>query len=88
MSLRTGQDEVEEELSSWTARSRLPAGCNATHLDEILAFWLRHEWLELWGGEGVDESGFGHDKKEDLGAGQDGEFVGLEQCDALAWTPQ
>lgn len=27
-----------------------------TYLDEVLAFWLGDERLELWGGEGVDEA--------------------------------
>ena len=47
-------------------------------LDEVLAFWLCDQRLELGRGEGVDETGLGNDEEEDLSAGEDGEFVGLK----------
>ena len=53
------------------------AVCLCADLDEVLAFRLCHERLQLGCGEGVDETGFGHDEEEDLRAGEDGEFVGL-----------
>jgi len=37
-------------------------------LDEVLAFRLGDEGLELGGGEGVDEACFGDDEEENLGA--------------------
>jgi hypothetical protein len=37
-----------------------------TCLDEVLAFGLRDERLEFCGREGVYESGFGNDEKQDL----------------------
>jgi hypothetical protein len=48
-----------------------------TYLDQVLALGLGDEWLQLGGGEGVDETGLGDDQKEHLGAGEDGQFVGL-----------
>ena len=48
-----------------------------TCLDEVLAFWLRDEWLQLRGGEGVDEAGLGHDKEEYLCAGEGGKLICL-----------
>lgn len=49
-----------------------------TCLDEVLALGLGNERLELGGGEGVDETGLGHDKEENLGAGEGGELVRLQ----------
>ena len=48
-----------------------------TGLDEILAFWLGHEGLQLGGGESVDEAGLGDDEQQDLCAGESGQLVGL-----------
>ena len=48
-----------------------------TCLDKVLAFGLGNERLKLRGGEGVYEPGLGHDKEEDLGAGEGREFVCL-----------
>lgn len=48
-----------------------------TNLDEVLALGLGDQRLELRGGEGVDETGFRHDKQKDLSAGEDGQLVGL-----------
>lgn len=50
------------------------------HLDEVLALGLGDKRLQLRRGEGVDEAGLGDDEEEDLGAGEDGELVGLEVC--------
>jgi len=50
-----------------------------SHLNKILAFWLCDEWLELGCREGVNETGLGDDKQEDLGAGEDRKLIGL--CD-------
>lgn len=48
------------------------------YLNEILSLGLGHEWLKLRCGEGVDEAGFGYDKKQDLGAGKDRKLVRLK----------
>ena len=48
-----------------------------TYLDEVLAFSLGHERLELGGGKGVDETSFGDDKEKHLCAGENRQFVGL-----------
>ena len=53
-------------------------GCVETCLDEILALGLGDEGLELGSGEGIDETGLGDDKEEDLGASEGREFVRLE----------
>jgi hypothetical protein len=50
---------------------------DAKYLDEILAFGLGDERLQLRGREGVHEAGFGDDEKEDLGASEDRELVSL-----------
>jgi len=41
-----------------------------SYLDQVLALGLCDERLQLGGGESVDETGFGHDEKQDLGACQ------------------
>lgn len=38
-------------------------GCVQTCLDEILAFGLRDEGLELGSSESIDETSFRHDKQ-------------------------
>lgn len=42
-----------------------------THLNEILTLGLGDERLQLWSGEGVDQTRLGDDEQEDLGAGED-----------------
>ena len=53
------------------------AGSGMTYLNQVLALGLCDERLQLGGGKGVDEAGLRHDEEQDLGARQDGEFVGL-----------
>ena len=52
-------------------------GRRAPYLDEILAFGLGDERLELGGGKGVDETGFGDHEEQNLGSGEHGELVSL-----------
>jgi hypothetical protein len=47
------------------------------YLDQVLAFGLGDERLQLGGGEGIDQSGLGDDKEEHLGSGEDRQLVGL-----------
>ena len=47
------------------------------YLDQVLALRLGDQRLELRGGKGVDETSFGDDKKQDLCASQDTQFVCL-----------
>lgn len=54
-----------------------------TYLNEILSLWFRNQWLQLGGGERVDETGLGHDQQQHLGAGQHGQFVCLASLKAL-----
>lgn len=49
----------------------------ATYLDQVLALSLSDQRLQLGRSEGVDKTSLGHDQQEDLGASQDGEFIGL-----------
>lgn len=42
-----------------------------SYLDQVLALGLGDQWLELRGGECVDETRFGDDQKEHLGASKD-----------------
>jgi hypothetical protein len=51
--------------------------CGAAHLNEVLSLGFGDEWLQLRGGEGVDETGLGDDEQQHLGAGEDGQLVGL-----------
>lgn len=55
------------------------------HLDQVLALSLGDEWLQLGGGEGVHEAGLGDDQQQDLGTGEDRQFVCLSQEDWLVW---
>jgi len=48
------------------------------YLNEILSLGLGHERLKLGGGKGVDEAGFGYNKKQDLCTGEDRKLVRLE----------
>ena len=55
-----------------------------TGLNEIFAFGLLDQWLKLGGSEGVDQASLGDHEKEDLGAGQDRQFVRLLHDTRLA----
>ena len=55
-----------------------------THLDEVLALGLGHQWLKLGSRERVDETGFRYHQQQDLGAREDREFIGLDAT-ALEW---
>lgn len=46
-------------------------------MDQILAFWLGDQRLQLRCGEGVDQASLGDDQEQNLGAGQDGKLIGL-----------
>jgi hypothetical protein len=48
-----------------------------TSLDEIFAFWLGDEGLELCGGESINETCLRDDEQQDLGTSQGGEFISL-----------
>lgn len=52
---------------------------SSTNLDQVLALGLGNKWLKLGGSEGVDKAGLRHDQQQDLGAGEDGQFIGLRQ---------
>lgn len=54
-----------------------------SYLDEVLALWLGHERLKFGCGEGVDQARLGHNKEEDLRAGEDREFVRLRRVSDL-----
>ena len=47
------------------------------YLNQVLALGLCDERLKLGRGEGVDQPGFRHDQKQDLGACENRELVGL-----------
>lgn len=49
------------------------------YLNQVLALSLSDERLELGRGECIHEARFRDDEEEDLGAGQNGELVGLEE---------
>ena len=49
------------------------------YLDEVLAFSLGYEWLELGCSEGVDQTSLGNDEEKDLGTGENRQFIRLPQ---------
>lgn len=49
----------------------------ASYLNKVLAFGFCYERLKLGSGESVHETGLGHDEKQHLGAGEDGQLVCL-----------
>lgn len=51
------------------------------YLNQILAFGLGDEGLELGRGKSVNQTGFRHDEKQDLCSREDREFVSLERRD-------
>ena len=59
-----------------------------TYLNQVLAFRLGDERLELGGGEGIDQSRFGDHEQEDLGAREDGEFVCLNALPQVSPRPR
>jgi len=69
----------ELELIGRNGSGNSAMGSIEAGLDEIFAFWLGDKWLELGSGEGVDKTGFGDDKQQDLCASQCGELVGLDR---------
>lgn len=52
-------------------------GSIETCLDEILAFWLGDERLELGSGKGVYKASLGDDEEQNLGASEGRELVCL-----------
>lgn len=59
-----------------------------TYLNEVLTLGFGDEWLELGGGEGIDQSRFGYHEQEDLGAREDGEFVRLIALPPVSLRPR
>ena len=51
--------------------------CATAYLDQILPLGLCDERLQLGCGEGIHESSFRDDEKQNLGAGKDGQLVSL-----------
>jgi len=47
------------------------------YLNQVLSFCLCNERLKLWCREGIDKTCLGDNKKKDLGASQDGQFISL-----------
>jgi hypothetical protein len=62
-----------------TCEQRTTDRCEHAYLDQILAFWLGDQRLQLGRGECVDEASLGDDEEEDLGSSQDGKLVCLDQ---------
>lgn len=54
-----------------------------SYLDEVLALRLRNEWLELGGGECVDQASLGDDEKKYLSTGKNRQLVGLKAVSNL-----
>jgi hypothetical protein len=50
-----------------------------TSLDEIFAFWLGYEGLELCGSKSINETCLRDDEQQDLGTSKGGEFVSLRE---------
>ena len=56
-----------------------PRGRVEACLNEVLAFGLGHERLELGSGEGIDETGLRDDEEKDLSTRERGKLVGLKR---------
>ena len=54
------------------------------YLNQVLAFSLGDKGLKLGCGEGVNQTGFRHDEKQDLCSGEDRKFVSLERRDNIS----
>lgn len=55
---------MREGVSSGTSFTSPGGGIQSTtHLDEVLALGLRHQWLKLGGGESIDETSLRHDQQ-------------------------
>ena len=67
----------------------MDARITVTHLNQIFALGLGDEWLELWRGEGIDETGFRDHEQKDLRASKDRQFVSLcGACQSIKNTPK
>lgn len=69
-SVRISNDEDEDDINCG----------GVSYLNEILAFRLSDERLELRCGEGVDETSFRNDEEKHLGASEDRQFICLRRC--------
>jgi len=50
-----------------------------SYLYEILSFCFGDQWLEFGCCEGINQTGLGDDKQQNLSASQYGKFVGLDE---------
>jgi hypothetical protein len=67
---------IETCLSS-TVSERGHRLCKRVYLNQVLAFWLGDERLQLRSREGVDEASLGNDEQKDLSTSKDRQLVGL-----------
>lgn len=67
----------------WSVMQCAKCSDGAAYLDEVLALGLGDEGLQLRCREGVDEASLRDDEQQHLGAGEDGQFVGLVQT--VSW---
>ena len=63
--------------SAITRRATAGHGETVAYLNQVLSLSLGNEGLELGSGEGVDETGFRNDKKQDLSSCENRELVSL-----------
>ena len=63
----------------WSAKAtRARAGrMPATHLNQVLALSLGHQWLQLGRREGIYEASLRHDQQKNLGTSEHRQLVGL-----------
>jgi hypothetical protein len=80
--ITSGLGGIQTGLRRVSSCNKILSDCEITYLDEVLALGLCDKWLQLWGREGVDETGLRDDEEQHLGASKDRQFVGLEtrQC--------
>ena len=61
--------------TSWDSSSGRVEAC----LNKVLAFGLRHQWLELGSGKRIDETSLRDDEEKDLSTSEGGKLVGLKR---------
>jgi hypothetical protein len=76
--IASGLGSVQTGLRCVSSRNTVLSDCEVAYLDEVLALGLCDEWLQLWGCEGVDETGLRDNEEQYLSTSENGQFIGLE----------
>lgn len=72
-----GLGRIEAGLGTTLVGCGIASSRTVTHLDEVLAFRLGDQRLQLGCSEGVDKTGLRHHQQEHLSPREDGQLIGL-----------